>query len=177
MAVSKDSAGAEKSKNKLRKRAKKREEEKAQAKDDAAVDISLSNVLTLGVSKASTKGKQKAASGPRPASAIDDEDVDADSEVDEQEKRLELKGKGRAKGVKAFEQRDLIALAFAGDNVVQVGAFFTVPATAYSLAFRIFPRLSVEKFKKTRPRKWIPQYQAGSVVSFLFTSSISYMLV
>ncbi|KAG6818499.1 hypothetical protein H0H93_004542 [Arthromyces matolae] len=47
-----------------------------------------------------------------------DEDDDAHSEVDAQEHALELKAKGKAKLPHAFEQRDLVALAFAGDNVV-----------------------------------------------------------
>ncbi|KAG6901574.1 hypothetical protein C0995_010342 [Termitomyces sp. Mi166 len=46
------------------------------------------------------------------------DDDDGNSEVEAQEKALELKGKGKAKLPQAFEQRDLVALAFAGDNVV-----------------------------------------------------------
>ncbi|KIM82209.1 hypothetical protein PILCRDRAFT_820590 [Piloderma croceum F 1598] len=47
------------------------------------------------------------------------DDSDSDSEIEEQEKALSQKGKGKSKGVKSFEQRDLVARAFAGDNVVQ----------------------------------------------------------
>ncbi|KAJ3542359.1 hypothetical protein NM688_g5978 [Phlebia brevispora] len=127
VAVSKDSAGAEKSKNKLRKRVKKREEEKEKAKEDAAVDVSMSNVMTLGnsssvagPSKVVAKGKQKRSlrSGAEPAGE-DDEESDTNSELDEQEKTLDLKGKSKGKGIKAFQQRDLVARAFAGDDVVQ----------------------------------------------------------
>ncbi|KAH9897707.1 Utp14 protein-domain-containing protein [Cubamyces lactineus] len=135
--VSKESGAAEKSKNKLRKRVQKRLEEKEKAQEDAAVDISLSTVMTLSEAGPS---KAKAAQAPttssaKPASAAapkgkarasqdeddDSDDDDANSEVEEQEKALTQKGKGksRANGVKAFEQRDLVALAFAGDNVVQ----------------------------------------------------------
>ena len=42
------------------------------------------------------------------------------SEIEAQEMDLNQKGKGKSKGVKAFEQRELVARAFAGDNVVQV---------------------------------------------------------
>ncbi|KAI0756427.1 Utp14 protein-domain-containing protein [Daedaleopsis nitida] len=139
VAVSKTSAAAEKSKNKLRKRAQKRLEEKEKAQEDAAVDISLSTVMTLSApAKAgepsnsaatpapSTSSSSKNAKQPevRESGADEDEsDSDANSELEEQERLTALKGKRKAKakvnGVKAFEQRDLVALAFAGDNVVQ----------------------------------------------------------
>ena len=35
-------------------------------------------------------------------------------------KAFSRNGKGKSKGVKAFKQRDLVARAFASDNVVQV---------------------------------------------------------
>lgn len=132
VAISKESATAEKSKNKLRKRVKNRLEEKAKALEDAAVDVSLSTVMTLangseaGPSKAGQSSKSKSSSKSasvakgkaRAPHDDDDSDSDANSEVEEQESALARKGKGK---VKAFEQRDLVALAFAGDNVVQVG--------------------------------------------------------
>ncbi|KAI0654444.1 Utp14 protein-domain-containing protein [Cubamyces menziesii] len=136
VAISKESGAAEKSKNKLRKRVQKRLEEKEKAQEDAAVDISLSTVMTLsepGPSKAKA-AQTSTSSSAKPASTSaakgkarasqedgDDSDSDANSEVEEQEKALAQKGKGKGKanGVKAFEQRDLVALAFAGDNVVQ----------------------------------------------------------
>ncbi|THH01374.1 hypothetical protein EW026_g1300 [Hermanssonia centrifuga] len=125
--VSKDSAGAEKSKNKLRKRVQKREEEKEKAKEDATVDVTMSNVMTLGTASStagpSSQSKRKEQSAKlnklKASAGEEEEDPEANSEVDEQEQALERKGKGREKGVRAFEQRDLVALAFAGDNVVQ----------------------------------------------------------
>lgn len=128
--VAKESATLEKSKNKLRKLARKREEERAEAKNDAQVEISTQDVLTLGTgpagassgqpkdkdSKLAPKKKEKV----KGIVAAEGDDSDANSEVDEQEKVLDTKGKLNAKGIKAFEQRDLVALAFAGDNVVQV---------------------------------------------------------
>ncbi|KAI0713127.1 Utp14 protein-domain-containing protein [Cerioporus squamosus] len=141
VAVSKDSATVEKSKHKLRKRTQKRLEEKEKAQEDAAVDISLSTVMTLSeppkagessksaaqASSSSTsakgKGKQTQPQSQPNQAGDDDSDSDANSELDDQERLAVLKGKrkgkGKANGVKAFEQRDLVALAFAGDNVVQ----------------------------------------------------------
>ncbi|KAI9060479.1 Utp14-domain-containing protein [Trametes sanguinea] len=105
------------------------------AQDEATVDISLSTVMTLGEAGPSSKaGQSSSAAAAKPSSAVakgkarasqddDDSDSEANSEVEEQEKALAQKGKGKGKGkangVKAFEQRDLVALAFAGDNVVQ----------------------------------------------------------
>ncbi|KAF9461892.1 Utp14 protein-domain-containing protein [Collybia nuda] len=128
--VSKDSAAITKSKNKLKKQAKRREEEKAKAKDDATVEISMSNVLTLETpasasssqpsKTAAPKAPVKASKHPSAANGVTvDDDSDVNSEIEEQEKIANLKGKGKAQGLKAFEQRELVALAFAGDNVVQ----------------------------------------------------------
>ncbi|KAK0498773.1 Utp14-domain-containing protein [Armillaria luteobubalina] len=99
--VDKNSNLTDKFKNKLKKKAKKTEKETAMAQDDAVVEISVENVLTLG----------KVADG-------DGDDSDCNSEVDAQEKMLETKTKKKGKNV-AFEQRDLVKMAFAGDNVVQ----------------------------------------------------------
>jgi U3 small nucleolar RNA-associated protein 14 len=74
----------------------------AVARDDEVVEIEMDKILGAGV---------------------DDDDEDANSEVDAQEHALQLKkkkGKAEKAAVKAFEQRDLVALAFAGDNVVRV---------------------------------------------------------
>ena len=83
--------------------------------DEATVDINVEDVLKL----------QPTA----PPRIVEDEDSDRNSELDEQE-RLEVQKngkktgekdtKGRAKAPTAFQQRELVALAFAGDNVVEV---------------------------------------------------------
>lgn len=129
--VGKDSKALDKSKNKLKKKAQKREEEREKAKEDAVLEISMDNVLTLSsipVSSASSKPtpipkekkqKKEVLNNKDVAVDGDDDDSDANSEIEAQEMTLELKGKGKANGVKAFQQRDLVALAFAGDNVVQ----------------------------------------------------------
>ena len=122
--MGKHSASAEKSKNKLRKRVKKREEEKAKAREDATIEISLSNTMTLS--------GDGAVAGPsnlsKPVSREDVNEADdsaGESEVEAQEAALLQKGKGRAKGGIAF-QRDLVARAFAGDNVVRVRENFHI---------------------------------------------------
>ncbi|KAG7088812.1 hypothetical protein E1B28_012772 [Marasmius oreades] len=107
--VEKDSSVMSKSKNKLKKQAKKAEIDKAKAKDDAVVEIQTDTILS-----ATAKGKAKA-----PSSAEEgDDDSDVNSEVDAQEAALLKKGK-KGKGPTAFEQRDLVARAFAGDSVVK----------------------------------------------------------
>lgn len=127
--VGKDSKATEKSKNKLRKRKQQRDEEKEREKEDAVVEISLDNTMKGTSASASSSSKQMpvklAGKGKTKdtTTALADDDSDVNSEVDEQEKALQKKGKGKrggGNGVKAFEQRDLVALAFAGDNVVQV---------------------------------------------------------
>ncbi|KAH8094740.1 Utp14-domain-containing protein [Cristinia sonorae] len=141
VAVSKNSATAEKSKNKLRKKKQSLEAERAKAKEDAVVDVEMADVMTLAsgsksssaagpslagptkdnkkATKASTKGKTVASATQQDNSDSDSDDSDANSELDEQEKAVDSKLKGKARAVKAFEQRDLVARAFAGDNVVQ----------------------------------------------------------
>lgn len=173
VAISKDSATVEKSKNKVRKRTKKREEEKQKAKEDAAVDISLSNVMTLGSTAGPSKtAKSKQPSRKRGAQATnnddDDDESDANSEVDAQENVLQSKGKGRAKGVKAFEQRDLVARAFAGDNVVQVSLPYTFSQNYVLNEHRRTSRMpNSAKYKKTPRRRSTPHFQAGFVSIWL----------
>ena len=142
--ISKDSKAAEKSKNKLRKLASKRGVEKGKTKDDATLVIETGKVLALpnSVTVSGEKSSSKSSVSVTPRSgerskrpretetkaetkAVTAEDAgdvgddsDANSEIEAQERALEAK----SRGVKAFQQRDLVALAFAGDNVVQVGA-------------------------------------------------------
>ena len=124
--MQKDSKALDKSKNKLKKKVRKREEEREKAKEDEIVEISLDKVLTLPSGPSSStlpepfqKADRKGSQQPSVAHA-DEDDSNNNSEVEAQETAVTLKGKGKANGIKAFEQRDLVALAFAGDNVVQV---------------------------------------------------------
>lgn len=130
--VHKDADTLTKSSNKLKKQAGKRGEERERAKDDAVLEIDANNVLTIpeppALSAPNKKNKRKVKEGVAKASAApsntvqdkgpDDDESDVPSEVEEQERTVEEKNAG--KGVRAFQQRDLVALAFAGDNVVQV---------------------------------------------------------
>ncbi|KAL4070303.1 Utp14 protein-domain-containing protein, partial [Scleroderma citrinum] len=124
--VHKDARALAKSANKLKKQEAKGKEEKVRARDDAILEIDVNNVLTIpdphpnipstqnkGTTKA--KGKQSTPNSDGPVNDADSDDVN--SEIEEQEK-AEIQGVN-AKGVKAFQQRDLVALAFAGDNVVE----------------------------------------------------------
>ncbi|KAF8640434.1 hypothetical protein AX17_000099 [Amanita inopinata Kibby_2008] len=139
--VSKDSKAIEKSKNKLRKISRKHGEEKEKANDDATLEIETEKVLTLSntgtgsagrsenkgdkgpapdktepkQNKGKEKGKGKVKVPPLDGAEDVGDDSDAESEIEAQERALEAK----KRGIKAFEQRDLVALAFAGDNVVQ----------------------------------------------------------
>ncbi|KAG6898857.1 hypothetical protein C0993_003500 [Termitomyces sp. T159_Od127] len=151
--VSKDSNSMVKSKNKLKKLARKRGEEKEKAVDDALVEISVDNVLTLDPSSVqsiavpvskrslatSSKGKLSRSSSAVAQEDANDDD-DANSEIEAQEKALELKGKSKAKLPQAFEQRELVALAFAGDNVVHVRPVVLImeqrPNTSYEQEFQ-----------------------------------------
>ncbi|KAI0094168.1 Utp14 protein-domain-containing protein [Irpex rosettiformis] len=121
VAVGKESGGAEKSKNKLRKRVKKREEEREKEREDAVVDVEMSSVLTLGGGGSAGKSPTKEKKTESHLVVNDDDDEGEDSEVEAQEAALQEKGKGRRKDgqVRAFQQRELVARAFAGDNVVR----------------------------------------------------------
>jgi U3 small nucleolar RNA-associated protein 14 len=142
--VSKDSKAVDKSKNKLKKAAFRKGDEQEKAKDDAVVEISLDTTLAsslttvLSSSKAPPPTKKAnltngTVAGMNSTLEEDDsDDSDANLEIEAQEKALNLKGKGKANGIKAFEQRDLVALAFAGDNVVSV-CFSSLSDDLYNL--------------------------------------------
>ena len=127
--VSKDSKAADKSKNKLKKASQKRSDEKEKAVEDATVEIDMDNVMVASVAstskpqetkKPAVNGNSKDVAGQPTAQDDDDSEVDLEIEAQEQALAAKTKGKATANGLKAFEQRDLVALAFAGDNVVQV---------------------------------------------------------
>ena len=127
VAVGKDSKSADKFKDKLSKQQLRREEEREAAAEDAELEIEPDQALILPSAQSTTasssksrprkvkKGKSAAAADDAP---VDGHSSDSDSEVELQERQLERKG-GR-QGPVAFKQRDLVAMAFAGDNVVQV---------------------------------------------------------
>ncbi|KAK1223331.1 hypothetical protein PQX77_013808 [Marasmius sp. AFHP31] len=130
--VDKDSSLMTKSKNKLKKNATKKEEAKARERDDAVVEIQADAVLKAttgkdvklngkpkGKGKEKTKGKQVQVQGEEGNDQLSDSDSDLNPEVEAQEAALLAKKAKKGKGPTAFEQRDLVARAFAGDNVVK----------------------------------------------------------
>lgn len=103
--VSKDSKALDKAKHRLDKQASKNQDERAKALDDATLQISLDNFLQLPTSSTTQHAEG---------------DSSEESEIEAQENAL-LSGKERGNvNHFAFRQRDLVARAFAGDNVVQV---------------------------------------------------------
>ena len=115
-------------------------EERERAIDDATIELDANDVLKLesnskpktgtvkkvnGISASLSKKQQKKEAKKAKKEqgtlqqvkmpAHDDDDSDSNSEVEAQEASLR-KGKKSS----AFEQRDLVARAFAGDNVMQV---------------------------------------------------------
>lgn len=114
--VGKNSDAATLSKNALRKRQRKAAEAQKEAKEDAVVDIDVGKVMRLGGAPA-RPASQPNTVGAKAAGGFEDEEEDEERE--EQEARLVARGRGK-KGVTTFEQRELVAMAFAGDNVVAV---------------------------------------------------------
>ncbi|KAI5118044.1 hypothetical protein M0805_005893 [Coniferiporia weirii] len=133
LVVGKNVTRAQKSEGALQKQMKKGADERERETDDAVVEISPEDVLVLdsseraadstavvigainGDSKKKTKEKKKSKKGKgKGARAEDGDDSGVNSEVEEQEAALT-----KGKKVKAFEQRELVARAFAGDNVVR----------------------------------------------------------
>ncbi|TFY83338.1 hypothetical protein EWM64_g669 [Hericium alpestre] len=160
--VSKESKAVEKSKNRLRKQKEDHEDERAKAKEDAVLEINVDNILTVNTTEASagpsasssSKKKTKAAAGTATGDA---NDSDYNSEVDEQERTLAQKGKGKAKShaVKAFEQRELVARAFAGDHVVRVSQpSIHLTPRALTMSSRTSPKRSAVRSKRTHQRGW-----------------------
>lgn len=105
--VSKDSTSAVKAKNKLRKRQRETKDEVTKSHDDGVVEISPTDLLVV-----SSQGSRQAEPGNC--------NSDGDSGVEEQEVRLKAKGKPSGGTKHVFQQRELVARAFAGDNVIQV---------------------------------------------------------
>jgi U3 small nucleolar RNA-associated protein 14 len=110
VAVSRESDSVTKAKNKLRKRQRETEDEVAKARDDAVLEITPADLL-LAPSQGSRRTRARTS----------DSNSDEDDEVEEQEERLKRRGAGRKHN--AFGQKDLVTMAFAGDNVVEVWVF------------------------------------------------------
>lgn len=121
-------------KHQMQKQLNKSVEGRAEAMNDAQVDINLDDVLVLPTEATATamdvisngskhpkswtrNGESKDKSGADNHVDAAYEDSDEDSEVAFQEDHLLPNGK---ENPKAFKQKDLVAMAFAGDNVVEV---------------------------------------------------------
>ncbi|KAG6330003.1 hypothetical protein ID866_9086 [Astraeus odoratus] len=121
--VHKNANAMAKSSNKLKKQVAKGEEERERARDDAILEIDVDKVLTISPPASNPSVKSKGKKRLKQQAFINtgnhtpDDDSDVHSEIEDQEK-AETSGIN-ARGVKAFQQRELVALAFAGDNVVQ----------------------------------------------------------
>ncbi|KAH7923802.1 Utp14-domain-containing protein [Leucogyrophana mollusca] len=93
------------------------------AKGNGEAEVEGSTKAGSREKKGSADAREKKGRSNAGGEGADDSDVP--SEVEEQEREMERgrrgagTAKGTGKGAKAFEQRDLVALAFAGDNVVQ----------------------------------------------------------
>jgi len=94
------------------------------------VDIDVEQVLRLEGVPAQPASKKQAkpngsnttvTNGAKVAGGFEDEEEDEERE--EQEAKLVARGKGK-KGVTMFEQRELVAMAFAGDNVIAVRGLY-----------------------------------------------------
>jgi len=110
VAISKDSDTTTKTKNKLRKRQRETEDEVAKAREDAALEIAPTDLLLASSQDGRRTRARTSASNP-----------DEDDEVEEQEKGLMQKAADSK--LNAFRQKDLVTMAFAGDNVVEVCVF------------------------------------------------------
>lgn len=119
--LGKDSSLSQKSKMTLKKQMTKAAGTQEKEVDDATLEITTQDALVLKkestvVQNGRNKKKKKKNNGKKEALPVDDDSSEENSELDEQEAAL---NKAR-KGPKAFEQRELVARAFAGDNVVRV---------------------------------------------------------
>jgi U3 small nucleolar RNA-associated protein 14 len=102
-----------KSKAALKKQLARTKDALSREADDAVVEISLDKAMTIDHAKQKPmkKSKQEGKEKTKEANPVVDPAFrNSDDEGDDAE----------GEGVEAFEQRDLVALAFAGDNVVEV---------------------------------------------------------
>jgi U3 small nucleolar RNA-associated protein 14 len=194
--VGKGGSAASISKNALKKQLRKTAQALAQAKDDATLEIDVSSVLTSHQKKVASENSQKAqidqsnrklgADGNTNSSGTSSnqtaridpvfgQDEDTDEEREAQEEALNNKGKGNR--VKAFEQRELVARAFAGDNVIEVrfhldmatcsihtSLLYTDQGVLTIIIPRNLLRRKGERWMKMRLKRLIQVCQAGYVL-------------
>lgn len=118
--VSKDSAADAKSQASLKKRLALSADAQAREADDAVVEISLDDAVSIPAkampapTSTTTKAKKAQNSASQASAVVDPALRDSDDEGDD----VEVGERGDT----SFKQKDLVALAFAGDNVVEVCA-------------------------------------------------------
>jgi len=156
--VSKDSKAVDKSSYKLAKKgmeSSKKSKGKEREVDDADVEIDISGGLLLAPAPSAPKDKGPSTSKPQPRDEDEDEDDDDDELQAQEASLLTGKRKENAMGIRAFEQRDLVARAFVGDNVVEVSLsiFISSVSNTFSPSSHL-PRQSSEKSKQTRQNSW-----------------------
>ena len=161
--VSKDSKAADKSSYKLAKRemeAKKSGKGKEKEVDDADVEIDISGGLLLASAPSASKDKGSSTTRSQPR---DEDESDEDDELQAQEASLFTgKRKENALGIRAFEQRDLVARAFVGDNVVEVSINALLPSSSYIFpSSSRSPRRSSARLRRTHQNSWMSPSQVG----------------
>ncbi|KAK4046557.1 hypothetical protein OIV83_006009 [Microbotryomycetes sp. JL201] len=126
-AVTKDARDADKVANKVSRHKSKQDDARIAEKEDAQVDIDPTNVMSLpqkAVDKPQINQKlpQTAGKGRRqPSSHVagddsGDDDIEGDHDIEQDDEEIDAQ---RGKGKAAIRQRELVAKAFAGDNVLE----------------------------------------------------------
>ncbi|ORY84072.1 Utp14 protein-domain-containing protein [Leucosporidium creatinivorum] len=116
--VGKDSRDASRLADKVARHKSRQSDAREAEQDDATVDIDPSNVLASAKAKAQpqitapSKEKKKGAAGPTTKATMEEDERSSDEDDEEQHEAQ------RGRGQLAFKQRELVARAFAGDNVV-----------------------------------------------------------
>ncbi|EJT99923.1 Utp14-domain-containing protein [Dacryopinax primogenitus] len=116
-ALTKDSTAAEKSQAALKGVLAKTNASKKQREDEARVEISMNDLLQVDTGK-----ETKAAAGQKKAKGKKAEKAKSTAQiatVDEAYKDEDSEDEANVKSTAAFTQRELVAQAFAGDNVIE----------------------------------------------------------
>ncbi len=173
--VGRDVSLAQKSEARMKAQLGKSTEGRARAADDATVELDETNALA--VRRNATKEEDSLEFGKRRKkdkgnfskanmNVLDDESG-SDGEKEAQEEAL-LKGR---KGLRAFEQKDLVTRAFAGDNVVRVLVHFLLhPLVSLTHFLRNSRSSSERRLRLMRLEKRISHYLDGFVGSLTSNS-------
>jgi U3 small nucleolar RNA-associated protein 14 len=131
--IGKNSNAAALSKNALKKRLRKGIDAVAQAKDDSILEIDVNSHIPYGKVKENATLQSVKQSHRTPnakklqanGSHVVEPDLGTDEDTDDDELvSKEIPAAGGKNRMTAFEQRDLVARAFAGDHVIKVNLLF-----------------------------------------------------